>query len=157
MYVFSPFQIAEMAVSVESASRVFYLSWAKATDDEAVRAVFTSLADDEAQHKRFFRAMARKYHQAGEEQTYIIDIQRMMQFSLDQLKKNVFKPATVDHALGLKEALDIACEAEEGAVLVYTEIRKSFLEQFHEVLDEIIKTEAGHLKLVKNLKSRLGT
>lgn len=153
-FSFSAYQIAEMAADVEDASFAFYSSWADSTDDAAVKDLFSSLAFQEAAHKRAFAGMAQDFKQTERVYEYAIDICGILQHTLDNLKKNTFNTESSSRAADIKEALDVACRAEETAVRIYTEIHKTSLERFHKVLNDIIKVEASHLRLVTGMRER---
>jgi len=155
-YYFSPYRIAEMAMQVEEAGVEFYKNLASRNKDETTKKVFLFLADQELSHYKGFSVVASEMKQNNSEYEYSIDVARLLQQSIDDLKDSAFNtnsPKT--DSIDIKKCLDIAIHIEEESARIYQEIYKSFIEKFHKVILKIINEEEKHLKTLLNVKEKL--
>lgn len=154
-YNFSPHQIAEMAMSVEEAGVIFYERLATLVDDPKLKQIFTTLSKAELGHRDTFRGIADSSLKDGLSE-YSVDLSLLMKNHIDKLKEAAFnmrsfsnKPTTI------QEALSIAIHIEQEAIRIYTEMRNTFIERFHEVLSGIIEEEKKHSEILHDIKTRL--
>jgi rubrerythrin len=154
-FQFSLYQIAELAVEVEEAAADFYLQLALRTEDEAIKAMFNLLSKQEAGHRNVFASIAERLRAKNEEHEYAIDLYVVMKNTLDKLKNMGFSSITVVDPQNIMEALGVAMNAEKSSVDVYTRLRNTVSEQFHQTLDEIIRVEQYHCEWVSDLRNKV--
>jgi rubrerythrin len=154
-YTFSSAEIALLAADVEQASAAFYQNLAHSAIGLPSGELFTTLSDQERAHERSFRAIAKVFQSRDGEYEYSIDLYAIMHHILTKLKAQAFQPSLAKRPRELGEALTLALDSEETAVKVYTEMRRNFTAEFHEVLDGIILVEGDHCRMVKELKEKL--
>lgn len=155
VYLFSPYQIAEMAGEMERQGYTFYQQLANFSTDEAVKELFLYLAKVEKKHEKDFLSIAQDAKASEEVCEYPVNIAAMMKSGINQLKRARINSVVTDQQINMPRALDIAIHAEELAVEVYSEIAQSYTERFSKVLEKIITQENSHLKRIKNLKQTI--
>jgi len=150
---FSPYEIAEMAISIEEEGVKFYTVLAESASSEKLKGIFSVLAKAEATHKEKFREIANA-NREEDDTDYSIDISMLMHRHIEELKNLAFKfSAKIDSE---KEALKMALDIERTAIKIYTDMKSSFIAKFHGILSKIIDEENKHLEIVEKALMGIG-
>jgi rubrerythrin len=151
-FYFSPYQIAEMAMTVEEEGARFYMALAGLIDGEKIKNIFLFLSKAELEHRDTFRSIAATLHKEDFNE-YSVDVKMLMQTHLNKLKRLAFNMRIArEKQLGIPETIDIAINTEKEAIKIYSQMYRAFIEKFHEVLLAIIKEEKKHLEMLNKVK-----
>jgi len=152
-YTYSSYQIADLAVEIETEGAKYYRRVAALVEDEGLRQTFGRLADLEAEHRATFLAMAEELKDKDKTYEYVIDLEGLMRANVEAVKQAFWDaPSLAQGAFSLKEAFFLAIRLEEGSIRVYSQIREKFIDRFSGILDKIIDEEKEHLKLFTGMR-----
>lgn len=154
---FTGSEVMEMALEIEENGMKFYTDAFKASKDEKVKALFKTLAIEEAHHIKTFAAMKDlvkdEYVTEGFD-PYIIEASEYLRSMADS---EVFKSPADGALLAGKignpaEVIDFAIGMEEDALKFYDEFEKIIVEKDRPVLTALIAEERKHLNLLTELR-----
>ncbi|MDX9788216.1 MAG: ferritin family protein [Desulfobacterales bacterium] len=148
MYDFNADEIFEIAGQMERNGSKFYRMAASAITDETARSLLEKLADMEDNHEKVFSQM-RAQLTAKEKETTVFDPQNEAVAYLRALADmRVFFDKTLDTS-SMETILKDAITAEKDSIVFYLGMREAVpREMGAERLDEIIKEEMGHIRLL---------
>lgn len=147
-YDFNADDVFEMAEQMERNGAKFYRTAAENTADTANREFLLELASMEDQHEKTFKAM-RTELSAKEKASTVFDPEGEAALYLRALADTrVFFEKEID-VTSLKKILKSAIEAEKDSIVFYLGMKEAVPEKFGKGrLDEIIKEEMGHVRLL---------
>jgi rubrerythrin len=148
MYDFNADEIFEIAGQMERNGSKFYRSAAGAVKDETARSLLEQLAEMEDNHEKVFSQM-RAELKAGEKGATVFDPENEAVSYLRALADmRVFFDKTID-TTSLETIFKDAITAEKDAIVFYLGMREAVPRgKGGERLDEIIKEEMGHIRLL---------
>ncbi|MGE5279484.1 MAG: ferritin-like domain-containing protein [Deltaproteobacteria bacterium] len=154
-YIFSSYQIADLAAHLEAEGAAYYKGVAARMDDADLRAVFSRLAQMELEHRMFFHALARQMEDGAAPQEYVVDVEGILRTEVEKIRRAFIDASSL--AAGTmrpRDALAVAISLEETSICVYSAIREKFSERFSGALDRILAEEKEHLKIFERAKGR---
>ena len=154
-YDFNADDVFEMAEQMERNGQKFYNTAAGSVADEAHKDMLLQLAAMDVAHEKTFKAM-RQELKACEKEPTVFDPQGESVLYLRALADTrVFFEKEID-TTSMKEILMAAITAEKDSIVFYLGMRDAVPEKLgRERLDEIIREEMGHIRLLgKELTAR---
>jgi rubrerythrin len=147
-YDFNADDVFEMAEEMERNGAKFYRSAAECTEDTANKKFLLELASMEDQHEITFKALRRELS-AQEKAPTVFDPEGEAALYLRALADTrVFFEKKID-VTSLKKILKSAIEAEKDSIVFYLGMKEAVPEKHGKGrLDEIIKEEMGHIRLL---------
>ncbi|MBP8984867.1 MAG: ferritin family protein, partial [Syntrophobacterales bacterium] len=143
MKIFDASDIFQFAVRIEENGERFYRQAATVFDNEEVKHLFNSLADEEVKHKKYFSTLLSQIESYDPPETYPGEYMEYLRNYLDN--KVVFSShATKDEFGGVKDALsalDFAINREVDSILYYSEAKNFVSKSQHGEIDKIITEE----------------
>ena len=158
MAVFSAAELLDIAVGIERNGVAYYDSLSQATGDPGLKKTYEQLADMERHHVDVFQQMRSSLSGAGavvpvedevEYGAYLKALIDSSVFTNDRVARELARRAE-----GPAEALQLALGAEKDSILFYTEMRDLVPQRQREAVDNIIKEERSHVRLLSDLKQR---
>ena len=147
-YDFNADEVFEMAEQMERNGRIFYRTAADNTEDAANKEFLLGLAAMEDQHEKTFKAMRAELSDREKAST-VFDPEGEAALYLRALADTrVFFEKEID-VTSLKGILKSAIEAEKDSIIFYLGMKEAVPENLGKGrLDNIIKEEMGHIKLL---------
>jgi rubrerythrin len=155
MYDFNADEIFEIAGQMERNGSKFYRTAAGAITDETARSLLENLAEMEDNHEKIFSQMRARLKD-NEKKATVYDPQNEAVAYLRALADmRVFFDKTIDTS-SMETILKDAITAEKDAIVFYLGMRDAVPgEMGRERIEEIIKEEMGHIRLLsKELAAR---
>ncbi len=147
-FEFSADEIFEMAEQMERNGQQFYNTAAAAVQGEEHRKLLQKLAGMEVDHEKTFKAMRAELTRK-EKETNVFDPQGEAALYLKALvDTRVFFQKEMDVS-SMEKILKAAIEAEKDSIVFYLGMKNAVPEELGRGrLDEIIKEEMGHVRLL---------
>ncbi len=148
MYDFNADDIFEMAEQMERNGAVFYKTAAAAVDDAQSKEFLLELAQMEVDHEKTFSQM-RSTLNASETASTVFDPEgESVQYLRALADTRVFFEKEIDTS-SIEEILKDAITAEKDSIVFYLGMREAVPEKMgRNRLDDIIKEEMGHIRLL---------
>ncbi len=141
-------QALERAIEAERQGAAFYRMVAKMTDDPEAQAFLMEMAGEEEQHAATLKAMA-----TGE-QAQAIDWSRIL--AMNPPEDAAEPSATPDEeSMDLREAVEIALEAEKHAAYTYACMGSETQGEVQELFTHLALTEQHHAEMLEGLLRKL--
>jgi rubrerythrin len=139
-------QAIRNAIAAEHAAEKFYLRLAEATKEQEARAILTGIAAQESAHAAGLQAMAAKL------------VEGKLPEKADALVHGIeTAPAGSDAAdLSLGQALEIAVDAENSAILYYDALASTSTGEASAFFARMGKEEEGHAAAIREMLARHG-
>lgn len=168
---FNADEVFRMAIEIEKNGITFYQKAKEALQDEKLKAVFSTLENEEKKHLASFEEMRAELPKAAKKSTDYDpadDIHRkadeeINQYIQDMADMNVFrKPENVDKYIRelrhVEDALRLGIRFEKDSITFYLMLKDLTEEdKGREFVDDIIAQEGEHLKrLSKELRNEVG-
>jgi len=154
MKIFDASDIFQFAVRIEENGERFYRQAATVVDNEEVKHLFNSLADEEVKHKKYFSTLLSQIESYDPPETYPGEYMEYLRNYLDN--KVVFSShATKDEFGGVKDtlsALDFAINREVDSILYYSEAKNFVSKSQYGEIDKIITEERRHFAKLTEFK-----
>jgi len=154
MKIFDASDIFQFAVRIEENGERFYRYAATIVDNEETKNLFNILADEEANHKKYFSTLLSEIESYEPPETYPGEYMAYLRNYLDN--KVVFSThATKDEFGGVKDtlsALDFAINREVDSILYYSEAKNLVPRSHHAEIDKIIAEERRHFAKLTDFK-----
>jgi rubrerythrin len=148
--VLSMEQALERAIEAERQGAAFYRMVAKMTEDPEARAFLLEMAGEEEQHAATLKAMA-----TGE-QAAAIDWSRILELhETDEAAKAAGGSAEGDEDMDLREAVEIALEAEKHAAYTYACMGSETEGEVQELFTHLALTEQHHAEMLEGLLKKM--
>ena len=147
-YDFNADDVFEMAERLERNGAKFYQDSAASVQGKEAKQLLVKLANMELDHEKTFKQM-RSDLAAAEKQSTVFDPEGEAILYLRALADTrVFFEKEID-TTSLREILKAAIEAEKDSIVFYLGMREMVPEKLgQDRLDEIIKEEMGHIRLL---------
>jgi len=150
--MYSAEEVVELAVNTEKNGKAFYESAADGAKDKALKDLFGFLAIQEDSHRKRFEALrgrTEKLMQPAdiEETTKYLDAIVSSEFFMGSDKALV----RAKKAGSRQELLSFALQFEKDTLLFFTEISELSEGTTKDVLEEIIKEEKKHVRIISEL------
>ena len=155
MSVFAASDIVQFAIRIEENGMHFYRYAVQLVKDEEAKKLFSRLADDEANHKRFFEKLFAGMEKdtppvegyAGEYDAYLREyVDNNLVFTEEVMEKEL---------RGIKDrnaALDFALSREMSAIFYYSEMKRFVSPARHGDIDKLIDEERRHVAILSAAK-----
>ncbi len=150
--MYSAEEVVEMAINTEKNGKEFYAGAAKDTEDKTLKDLFDFLAMQEDQHRKRFEGLRGKTEKLiqpddMEEVEKYLNTIVSSEFFLGNEKTLV----KAKKAKSREELLSFALQFEKDTLLFFTEISELSEGKTREVLEEIIKEEKKHVRIIGEL------
>jgi len=157
--IFSGSEIVELGVQIEKNGRDFYDTLAKKTKNAACADIFTYLSREEEKHIKVFQGIlgkTEKYEPQG------LDAGDYIAYMNALASEYVFtqKDKGAEVAGGIKsdkEALDMGIRFEKDSIIFYEGMKKTVPGYDLKIIEELIKQEQAHLRLLTDLKRKISS
>jgi rubrerythrin len=151
VHMFTAEDVVKFAVRIEANGEIFYREAERQAKDEAAKALFKHLADEEVEHKKLFQKMlAELTASGGPREGFSDEWISYFQHHIDG--RAVFKGKV---ASDTPTAIERALEGELDAVAYFRELKNFLPEQAHAVLDALIAEEKSHFTQLAEYIKRL--
>lgn len=148
MYDFNAEDIFEMAQQMERNGAAFYQAAAAAIDDVQAKEFLLQLADMEAAHEKTFSQMQSTLKESEKASTVFDPEGDAIHYLKALADTRVFFEKEIDTS-SLEAILKDAITAEKDSIVFYLGMRESVPENLgRSRLDDIIKEEMGHIRLL---------
>lgn len=156
-YKISSCEIAELAIVAEQAGVEFYAKLSEAVKDPKQKEVFQFLSEQEVEHIKVFRDMAKETKEHDEHFEYAIDIKEHMTLFMNRLKSASFDFSdTIGGLQSLAKCIDLGIEVEKNFIEMYRAMSEQPTKKFHAILVDILKQEQEHLETLVLINSKMG-
>lgn len=143
--VFEPSEVFQFAIRIEQGGEKFYRKMASKLDDPDVKALFTTLADEEVKHKKTYEGMVSKIEEYEPFESYPGEYFAYLRAYADNI---IFTPERMDEAISKindpSSALKFAIDREIDSILYYQEVKNLVPKSQHGLIDKIIEEERKH-------------
>ena len=151
MSVFGPSEVFQFAIRIEENGEKFYRVMAKKLDDAEIKSLFSTLADQEVQHKNIYKGMDSKIEDYEPVESYPGEYFSYLRTYADNI---IFTPERMDEEMGkikdVPSALKFAIDRELDSILYYQEVKNLVPENQRGEIDRIVEEERRHfLKLTQ--------
>jgi rubrerythrin len=149
-YDFNADDVFEMAEQLERNGAKFYQDSAASVEGKKAKQLLVKLANMELDHEKTFKQM-RSDLAAAEKQSTVFDPEGEAILYLRALADTrVFFEKEIN-TTSMREILKAAIEAEKDSIVFYLGMREMVPEKLgQDRLDEIIKEEMGHIRMLSN-------
>lgn len=153
-------EIVGFAKTLEEQAETFYRYAEIFAQDKKLKALFKKFANEENKHKSYFDELIAKIEQVGGLKSKpvvaqsLITLRHILARNQSTLKKRTDKEFSKIRTESA--AIDFASEREMDAIFYYIEMKNIVPLDYHELLDEIIEMERGHMLKLYNVKKTLG-
>ncbi len=151
--------IFEIGIQIEKNGRAFYLEAAKKTDDQAMAAFFTELADWEKGHILLFETLQAELPDAMRDDTLFDPENEMVAYLQAAADSHVFA-ASIDAATLVAqchtpvESLDLALRFEKDSVVYYTTLKQVVADhRGKDKIETLIQEELNHIVILNKKKN----
>ncbi|MGM0501076.1 MAG: ferritin-like domain-containing protein [Bacillota bacterium] len=158
---FNSLEILKMAISVEEDGEKFYEKCAAADSKaEEVKRIFSNLAEDEREHRAYFKELLNEFDAADTSISQDYLYEELASDYLRVLIDDQIFPSDEEEvdkiASNLGEAIDVGIRVEKNSILLYQEIiQDEDNPATADALKKIIAEEKSHLISLRKLKSYL--
>jgi rubrerythrin len=143
-------QALERAIEAERQGATFYRMVAKMTEDPEARAFLLEMANEEEQHAATLTAMAQG------EQASTIDWSRILEMhASDEAAQAAGGEEQDEETMDLREAVEIALEAEKHAAYTYASMGSETEGEVQELFTHLALTEQHHAEMLEGLLRKL--
>ncbi len=143
-------QALERAIEAERQGAAFYRMIAEMTDSGDARAFLLEMAEEEAQHAASLAAMAR-----GEQATSIDWSRILATHENDEAPQESGDAKTEDETMDLREAVELALEAEKHAAFTYACMGAETEGEVQELFTRLALTEQHHAEMLEGFLATL--
>jgi len=151
-FTFLPYQIAEMAMSIEEEGAKFYIALSNLTKSQKLKEIFASLSKAEMNHKKKFLEIANANHKEPSAE-YSINLHMVMKSHTDKIAETSFDlESKPDIPQTILEALDMAIDIEKTSIEIFMQMKEASVHTFAKILTAIITEEEAHLEVLENIK-----
>ncbi len=153
--MFSPHELLDIAIRIETNGRAFYLAAAETADNDECRNLLIHLADEEERHLLFFQDLKEK--EAGgaaasaPSQTGDDEFQAYLHSFADHLVFTGNRSPRSAADLSMPELLVFAMTRETEAMLFYQDMKRSLPARHHALLDTVVSEERRHFSMLHGL------
>jgi rubrerythrin len=149
-YDFSAYEVFEMAEQIERNGALFYKSASADASDSSAKEFLLGLSAMEEQHERTFAELKADLSGKEKESTVYDPDEESAQYLRALVDTRVFFEKEID-TTSLKEILKAALTAEKDSIVFYLGIKDIVPEKRgRDRIDQIIREEMGHIKLLGN-------
>lgn len=143
-----------LAIRIEENGEKFYREMGEKLNDPSVKKLFLFLADEEAQHRKFYEEIYSELDKivpfesyAGEYSSYLFSYAESVLFN-----KNIFqeKLKSINNEI---DAIDFAISTELNAISFFQEFKNIVSGKNREIIDQIIEEERKHFVQLTNMKN----
>jgi rubrerythrin len=153
---FSADEVFEMAEQLEKNGADFYRNSAANITDEANRKVLLGLAAMEDKHGKIFAEMRASLTSRDKESSTFDPEEETMAYLKALVDTRVFFKKEIDTS-SMKEILKAALVAEKDAIVFFMGLKDMVPENLGKNrLEDIIKEEMSHIKLIGNMLAKTG-
>ena len=153
MSILNAYDVVRFAVRIEEDGEMLYREAARLTDNEAAKALFVRLADEEVGHKKIFEGLEQNLGDYTPAETYDGEYMAYLRNYIDG--KVVFRQ-DMKNAVSIMgsviAALDFAINRELDSILYYQEIRAFVPERHYTTVDRIIAEERKHFAILSEAR-----
>jgi rubrerythrin len=153
MSLFEPSEIFQFAIRIEENGEKYYRQMAQKLNDDEIKQLFNSLADDEVKHKQIYQDMVSKIEKYEPFENYPGEYFEYLRAYADNI---IFDEKSFDKKISQINdkisALDFAINNEMASVLYYEEIKKLVPENKRNAIDKIIEEERRHFVRLSGIK-----
>jgi rubrerythrin len=156
-YWCSAYETAKLAAEVEIAGAELYTRLAPVTGNIATSNMCLFFAKQEQLHQAHFLTISEAHRSSDTEHCHSVDISAMLKASMHSLTH------LLDDAMSIKllpttvsECLTLVARIETTSIEVYTKMKEQFASEFSTVLGKVIDEEREHLRMVQDVRHRLG-
>jgi rubrerythrin len=147
---FKASEILEIAIKIEENGEALYRHAVTLTEDEGIKRLFASLADEEVKHRKTFEEMVSKLESYQPQETYPGEYFAYLRAYAENI---IFPKEALEEELeGLydaEDAVEFAQQREIESILYYLEAKSAVPPSQAAEIDKIIDEERAHyLKLV---------
>ena len=138
----------QTAIQMEQEGYSFYQKAASQTDSEMGRTVFSSLAADELLHLEVFKNLFEE--KIGQDEWNKLVNSGLKYQDIQVFPKDLKRIEGANPNTNEIDAIRIAMDSEKRAIDFYTQIKQQLTsEDIIEIIDEIIKQEQSHYKILE--------
>ena len=147
-YDFNADEIFEMAEQMERNGESFYKKAAGSVQDDVHRDLLLQLADMEVEHEKTFKALRKDLNAAAKSATVFDPDGEAVLYLRALVDTRVFFEKQIDIS-NMHEILKSAIEAEKDSIVFYLGMKEVVAQDKGKAkIDEIIKEEMGHIRLL---------
>jgi rubrerythrin len=151
MNMFKASEIVEFAVEIEKNGEKFYRSSAEKFSDDKIKILFSTLADEEVEHKKTFEKLLRKVENYKPSEAYSEEYFAYLKAYADT---KIFNKKIPEMKKPI-DAIYFALNAERDSILFYLEAKGFVQDDDKKILDEIIEEERRHFVKLTELLYKL--
>ena len=153
---FTPSDIFEFAIRIEENGRDFYLNQAEKTDNEGIRELFTTFAEDEKEHKETFSKMLATIESYDPPEAfpdeYFLYLRSYADSQIFQEEKQRRELESIHNA---GATVSFALQREFDSILFYQEIKPTIPPEKQYLIDTIIAEERRHVIRLNDIRKTL--
>ncbi|MFA5115047.1 MAG: ferritin family protein [Candidatus Omnitrophota bacterium] len=152
--IFSGSEVIELGIEIEKNGRDFYDALAAKSKSEGSRATFLKLAREEEKHLALFRGMLDKAGSSEAAESYSDEYNGYMRaLASESIFTSKDKGREIANSVKTQtEAIELGIGFEKDSILFYEGMKKAVPRYDHKVIDELIKEEQSHLRILRELK-----
>ncbi|MEW6625047.1 MAG: ferritin family protein [Bacillota bacterium] len=152
--VFKAGEIIDFAVQIEKNGEKFYSALAKNMEDEKLKQVFSSLAEEERQHIKDFQKIMGDLTDTPVSESYPGEYEEYVK---GLAENHVFKGELQENQLlgkikGPMDAISLAIGFEQDSLLFFHELKELVSPRAQETVEKLIKEEKLHIVKLMELK-----
>ena len=152
----SPDEVIELVAEFEGKGAEFYRRLEALASDEGIASMCALFAGQEREHERRFRELAPAHRPGRGAQGSLADVREMLRASLRELGRIFDVPLTgLRGPETLSECLAIAEKTETTSILLYTKMLETYAAPFADVLNDVLRQEVEHLRMLRKVRSTL--
>ncbi len=153
--MYSAKELIKLAMLIEERGEDFYLEAVNVANDEKIKELLKTLAEEESKHRAKFLDIKRSIDDVKKQDL----LEKVSIFFMDSAFGERFFSAdkkAIESIENLEKAVEFAISLEEESILFY-EILKGLAmdEQALSVLEIIIEEEKSHIEVLKNILEKL--
>lgn len=153
---FKGMDVLSFAIEIEKNGKSFYESVAQIIEVPEMKEVFLKLKEQEEQHIADFEQLLEKITEYQPQETYAGEYLDYIKALVDN---HVFNTKADIKALAetIKnkvDALELALRFEKDSILFFAELKNVVAPYNHEVIEDLIAQERGHIRLLSGLKNQ---
>lgn len=154
---FSGSEVIELGVQIEVNGMDFYSDAAKNISDAKVKDTFNFLAGEERRHIEVFRKLLETVESYEPRESYPEEyFQYMNALASNHVFTQKGKGREIAKAVkDERQALDMAMGFENDSMLFYEAMKKIVNTAEHPLLEELIRQEKGHYRMLSEIKKRI--
>ncbi|MFC1658600.1 ferritin family protein [Candidatus Omnitrophota bacterium] len=155
--IFAGSEVVELGIQIEKNGRDFYNAVAGQSKNPKAKEIFQFLEGEEKKHIAVFEKIldtVNKYEPPesypGEYFAYMNSLASGYVFTQKDKGSEIAKKVSAD-----KQAVELGIGFEKDSITFYEGMKRVVPEQSHKVVDELIKQEQSHLKMLSDFKEKL--